>query len=285
MITAHTLAARTLAALALAALLSTSASAQERRRDAGDHDKRPHREEILKRFDTNKDGKLDQAERAAARKALAQRGDRKGSQRDEKGTPPKRRGERGERPMSAELLKRFDTNKDGKLDEAERAAARRVLGQQGGNKRSGEGQRGTPSKKRGAGQISAEMLKRFDKNKDGKLDQAERAAARKALGQRGDSKRAGDGERGTPPGRRGQRPISPEMLKRFDKNKDGKLDEGERATARKALGGRQGRGGDGDRRRRAGGHGEDEDGEGPAQRRRGAADGRRRGGGNKGDDQ
>ncbi len=42
-----------------------------------------------------------------------------------------------------------------------------------------------------------------------------------------------------------------ELLKRFDENKDGKLDGAERAKARKALAQRHAREGNGQRRRRA----------------------------------
>lgn len=61
------------------------------------------REEMLKRFDANGDGKLDETERAAARAAHPKAG-KKAEQR---------------------LLERFDANKDGKLDETEMAAAKK----------------------------------------------------------------------------------------------------------------------------------------------------------------
>jgi len=145
-------------------------------------------------------------------------------------TPPKRRGRgAGELP---ERLKRFDKNGDGKLDDAERKAAREAIekarrergtppaeggrrgrgtppagrGRRGGEgtppqrgRRGGEGTpparggEGTPPQRRGrgAGELP-ERLKQFDKNGDGKLDEAERKAARESVGRRG---RRG----GTPP--------------------------------------------------------------------------------------
>ena len=62
------------------------------------------------------------------------------------------------------------------------------------------------------------LLKQFDKNGDGKLDDAERAQADKAIEQfrdRAEKRRA-------------------EILKRFDKDGDGELNEAERAEAEKA---------------------------------------------------
>jgi len=63
------------------------------------------REKILERFDTNRDGRLDEEERAAMRKALAE----------------------GQAAFRARLMERFDLNHDGKLDPAERVAARQVF--------------------------------------------------------------------------------------------------------------------------------------------------------------
>ncbi len=79
--------------------------------------------------------------------------------------------------------------------------------------------------------ISPDLLKLFDKNGDGQLDEMERQAMR-AAGQ------------GRFPGRgQGGPRIGPEeMLKRFDKNGDGQLDEQERAAMRESLGGRGERG-------------------------------------------
>ncbi|MCB9834346.1 MAG: EF-hand domain-containing protein, partial [Planctomycetes bacterium] len=85
-----------------------------------------------------------------------------------------------------------------------------------------------------------EMMKRFDKNGDGQLDEAEREAMRKEFGgrRRGEGRPAGDDEEDgpAPEERRGRRA---EMMKRFDKNGDGKLDEAEREAMRKELGERR----------------------------------------------
>ena len=93
----------------------------------------------------------------------------------------------------AELLRRYDTNHDGKLDEAELASAHEKMLKEGAG---GGGRRG---------RVRAELLKRFDKNGDGELDQAERADMRKYF------------------------------LTRFDKNGDGRLDEEERAAMREEF--------------------------------------------------
>jgi Ca2+-binding EF-hand superfamily protein len=61
-------------------------------------------------------------------------------------------------------------------------------------------------KERPAGNARAEMLKKYDKNNNGKIDEDEREAFRK------------DREA--------------EAIKKFDKNGDGKLDDSERAAAR-----------------------------------------------------
>lgn len=63
------------------------------------------REEVLRRFDANHDGKLDEAERAAAREAWKKEHPEAAAHME------KRR---------QEMLQRFDRNGDGKLDAAER---------------------------------------------------------------------------------------------------------------------------------------------------------------------
>ena len=66
--------------------------------------------------------------------------------------PPKSKGERGgDRPAPAEMLEKFDTNKDGKLDKDERKAAFEAR--------------------------KAEMIKKFEKDGDGQLSEDERKAA------------------------------------------------------------------------------------------------------------
>ncbi len=90
----------------------------------------------------------------------------------------------------------------------------------------------------GGADLRAKMLERFDKDGDGKLSEAERAEAKKAMGDR-DGK--GGGDRKT------------EILKRFDKDGDGQLNEAERAEARKAMEGRKGQRPEGGKPRPEGG--------------------------------
>jgi hypothetical protein len=96
----------------------------------------------------------------------------------------------------AELLKRFDKNSDGKLDEDEKAAAKEYNREQQNERMNKAGER-----------LRKNAVAKYDKNGDGKLDDAERAEI------------AND----------------PAVIKRFDKNGDGKLDETEKEAAREAF--------------------------------------------------
>ena len=103
----------------------------------------------------------------------------------------------------AAFIKRFDKDGDGKLNDAERKAA-------------------------GAARYAAAAIKIKESVNAGKITEAQGkerlAALRKRLGEgRGDSGRS--------------RQTREELMKRYDKNKDGKLDEDERAALRKAMSG------------------------------------------------
>lgn len=110
---------------------------------------------------------------------------------------------------AAEILKRFDKNGDGKLDEDEAADAHDAMLQE-------EMQRRAAAPAAKGGEIPPRLLEMFDKNHDGRLDDDERAAMRKYLA----THRAGAGG-GFLAGMR------PEIVRRFDKNHDGKIDEEE----------------------------------------------------------
>jgi len=127
-------------------------------------------------------------------------------------------GERpaGGRPDMQEMLKKFDKDGDGKLNDAERQEMAKARG--------GAGGRPDPARMQ-------ELLKKFDKDGDGKLNDAERAEAMKARG----------GAPGGKPGE-GGRPSREELIKKFDKDGDGQLNEAERAEAMKARGGAPGNG-------------------------------------------
>lgn len=78
------------------------------------------------------------------------------------------------------------------------------------------------------------MLKKFDKDGDGKLSEEERAAMRAEM-----QKRRGEGGKGPDAARRA------EMMKKFDKDGDGKLSEEERAALRAEMQKKRGEGGKG----------------------------------------
>jgi len=109
---------------------------------------RPGREEMLKKYDADKDGKLSESELEQMKKD--------------------REGKRGKgRPGREEMLKRFDKDGDGELSDTERAEMRKAMSER----------RGDPGKRE-------EMLKQFDKDGDGQLNEEERAAARAEMEKR-----------------------------------------------------------------------------------------------------
>jgi hypothetical protein len=99
---------------------------------------KPNPEKMLKRFDTDDDGKLNEAERQAMHEAMPKRGGGPG-------------GPQHQRPGRGEAMKRFDTDGDGVLSEAEREAMR-------------------TERKR----FQEENMKRFDADGDGRLSEEER---------------------------------------------------------------------------------------------------------------
>lgn len=105
------------------------------------------------RFDTNKDGKLDEAERKKAHESMKSRHGRY------RGRP------RGHYPrtMPAEVVKKYDANGDGKLDKEE------------------QGRMWDAFRKKSAENFQEYLLKRFDADGDGKLNDAEKEAARKSM--------------------------------------------------------------------------------------------------------
>ncbi len=94
------------------------------------------RAEILQKYDLNKDGKLDDGERAAMRADLKAKHEK----------------------MRSEMISRFDTNKDGKLDDSEKAVMKDTL--------------------------ATERFKKLDTNGDGVLSLDEFKAGQKEFGMR-----------------------------------------------------------------------------------------------------
>jgi len=158
-------------------------------------------QEILAKFDKDGDGRLNEEEKAAARKSFA-------------GKRPKPNAAAGARMK--EIIAKFDKDGDGKLNDEERAAARKAM----------------------AGQFAArrkEIVKKFDKDGDGKLDEAEKAALQKHF-QELRAKRAAAGGGARPKTDAARKPrVNAEVLKKFDKDGDGKLSPDERKAAIKAA--------------------------------------------------
>ena len=188
---------------------------------------RPSREAIIKRFDKDGDGKLNEAERKAAaapRKAL-------GARQSDRASDKARPNSGGRERYAAAAMKIKEAVKAGKITEAqgkERLAAYR--------KRMGEG-RGDSGRSR---QTREELMKRYDKNKDGKLDEDERAALRRAMSDRNSGKRSpGSDEKNAKRKRPGQGD---------NKNAERRRGQGNKKNAeRKPRGGDRGKGGEGKR--------------------------------------
>ena len=100
-----------LVAAMLAGGLSAYAEKEERKK-GGPPEGRPSREELLKKFDKDGDGKLNDAERAELRKAMDAR--------------------------RKEFMAKFDKDGDGKLNEEERKAAMAARPKPGGDKPGGK---------------------------------------------------------------------------------------------------------------------------------------------------
>ncbi|MCE9526268.1 MAG: EF-hand domain-containing protein [Planctomycetales bacterium] len=145
--------------------------------------------------------------------------------------------------IKQKLLEKFDANGDGTLTGQELQNAQAVLQKQFG---AGLG---------AAGVNFDEFKKRFDKDGDGKLSQQEQAAAMAAFQKaRADGVGAAAGAAsggnfggipagggfGDGPAVEGKARGREAMIKRFDKNGDGKLSDEEKAEAQKALKGKKG---------------------------------------------
>jgi Ca2+-binding EF-hand superfamily protein len=130
-----------------------------------------------------------------------------------------------------DFKKKFDQDGDGKLSQQEQAAAMAAFQKMRGNGNGaagGGGAGGVPATG-GFGEEPAvegkargreAMIKRFDKNGDGKLSDDEKAEAQKAL----------KGKKGEP------RPAKlTEAMKKFDADGDGKLSDDEKAAMKKEL--------------------------------------------------
>jgi Ca2+-binding EF-hand superfamily protein len=167
------------ATLVLTGLQAWAAEETQKRPGA----RRPSREAAIKKFDKDKDGKLNDEERTAARAA---RRDREGGAKRHRSGPPKF------------IIKKFDKDGDGKLNEEEKKAAH-------------------AAHKARHDEMRAKLLALFDADKDGKLNEKERQAASKTrMELRWEGLSAEVKER---------------LTRRFDKDKNGELSDKERKAA------------------------------------------------------
>jgi Ca2+-binding EF-hand superfamily protein len=112
-------------------------------------------------------------------------------------------------PTEAALLRRFDTNGDGKIDETELADAHEAMRSQPAAQ--------PAARQAAARQVYARLLARFDTQRTGHLDPPEQAAAVQFLRQNAPR-------------------VYQALLQRFDLNGDGELDAGETAAMFGAIG-------------------------------------------------
>lgn len=175
-----------------------------------------------------------QAQKAATDKAPAKKA--AGKQTDR----------RADRPTRESIIKRFDKDGDGRLSDTERAAARKAISSRGGR-----------TTDRAPGRISEGLRERYqiaakkiqEDLKAGKITEAQARERQQALRKRLAQSAGRGGDRDTDRSRSSRESL----MKEFDKNKDGKLDEAERNALRKAMSERfRSRGGD----RRGGERGE-----------------------------
>lgn len=185
---------------------------------------------LLKRFDRNGDGKLDDDERADAKEGmLMEHVDR---QMARAAALPG-----GLEEFRAEALQMFDRNRDGRLDEEERIAAQRYVTPRAEgrgptdelNKRFDQNQDGvldsmererserflSAVRSLGMAQLRLDLLRRFDLNADSRVDERELDALEKFVRPRVET--------------------NPDQLQRHDTNGDGKIDDEEWVSARSAI--------------------------------------------------
>ncbi|MBN2686039.1 MAG: hypothetical protein JXR40_12220 [Pontiellaceae bacterium] len=188
---------------------------------------------MIERFDTDGDGVLSDEERAAMEASRGTR--RRGATTEaaatvQPGGPVAPAPEAGPDPKA--LMKEFDGNEDGVLNEAELTKLLASL----------KPPAVTPAPaavRPGAGMQNREaMMEQYDANKDGQLDEEERAAMMEAMrGRMGEmgAPGAGMGAMGMGMGAPGAGAMPPEMMSQYDKDGDGQLSEEERTAMREAF--------------------------------------------------
>ena len=208
---------------------------------------RPTRESIIKRFDKDGDGKLSDTERAAARKAISSRGGRTTDR------APGRISEGLRERYQIAAKKIQEDLKAGKITEEQARQRQQAL-----RKRlQSVGRGGDRDTDRAPGRISEGLRERYqiaakkiqEDLKAGKITEEQARERQQALRKRLAQSAGRGGDRDTDRSRSSRESL----MKEFDKNKDGKLDEAERNALRKAMSERsRSRGGD----RRGGERGE-----------------------------
>lgn len=178
--------------------------------------------ELLKRFDLNGDGKIDDDERADAKEAmLKEQIDRQMARVTASQATPEQLRQRA--------LEFFDEDRDGRLNDEERTALQKFV--------ETRAVAGSPAARAA---WREEFLKRVDKNANGRLDPDELAAVRTYL----------DDVRSEPPPKAPPSPeihelervvraaieASPALRQRFDLNADVRIDDQEWAEARRRIG-------------------------------------------------
>jgi len=144
------------------------------------------------------------------------------------------------RNLRKRVLAAHDANKDGKLAGDERTAANKAL--VGGKFAAAPTlTRAGSSRSRGSYWERPETIKQYDKDKDGKLSEAEQQTARAAWRQRSDLRRFDENKDGKLDGKETaardkynveREKRRKEFYNRFDKNKNGRIDDNERGGIR-----------------------------------------------------
>lgn len=121
---------------------------------------------MLQKFDADKDGKLNENEKATMREEMAKHPRRKKNAHHPEGGDFRS----NQHQHRARILKKFDLDHDGELNESEQAAMK-------------------AEHKRHRVELQQRLKDKFDANKDGKLDDTEKAAMRNAIENRRNSLR------------------------------------------------------------------------------------------------
>jgi len=195
---------------------------------------------LVERFDRDGDGRLNDRERQAARSASDERRQRDGNQsratretsnrnRSTRDTSSRNRSagtnnrSRLTTDQRAELLRRFDANKNGKLDPPELTRMRQSMS------RGANGSNTRPQRSSGNSRMSRdELLKRFDANRNGRIDGKEMQKVRAMSGR-------SDRDSVQPTAPKEGRLDRDELMKRFDLDDNGRLDAAERKQAFEAM--------------------------------------------------